>query len=51
MLKRTEFERVIRQLFKFKEASLLPASDLRMIVYVAQKESFFLATLLFRMYV
>ena len=47
-LKRTEFKRVIGQLFK--KVSLLPASNLRMIMYLAQKEAFFLAALLFNTY-
>lgn len=38
-LKRAEFKGVIGQFFK--EVSLLPASNLRMIMYIAQKKGFF----------
>jgi len=36
-LKRREFKTVIGKLFKFKGVSLLPTSNLRMVVYITQK--------------
>lgn len=50
-LKRAEFNRVLWLLFKLKVVSSFPASNLRMIVYAAQKVSFSLAASLFRMHV